>query len=61
MEEISGKETPLKKAAVLADTSYSSEKNLQAAEAREIEVLIPDTQFRVRDGRFEGRRPPRKE
>jgi hypothetical protein len=60
MKEITGKEAPLKEAVVLADTNYSSEMNLQAAAERGIEVLIPDTQFRVRDERFAGRRAPKK-
>jgi hypothetical protein len=60
MKEITGKEAPLKEAVVLADTNYSPELNLQAAAGRGIEVLIPDTQFRVRDGRFSGRRAPKK-
>ena len=60
MKEITGKEAPLKGAVVLADTNYSSEGNLKAAEERGIDVLIPDTQFRVRDERFAGRRAPKK-
>ena len=60
MKEITGKEAPLTEAVVLADTNYSGEGNLQAAEERGKEALIPDTQFRVRDERFAGRRAPKK-
>jgi hypothetical protein len=52
MREITGKEEPLKDALVTADTGYFSEDNLQAAAEREIEVLIPDQQFRKRDEQF---------
>jgi transposase len=60
MKEITKEEAPIKEAVVLADTNYSSEANLKAAEERGIKVLIPDTQFRVRDERFAGRRAPKK-
>jgi len=37
---------------VLADTGLFTEKNLQEAAKRKIEVLIPDQQFRQRDPHF---------
>jgi hypothetical protein len=40
---------------VEGDTGYFSEENLKEAEERKIEVIIPDQQFRKRDGQFEGR------
>jgi single-stranded DNA-specific DHH superfamily exonuclease len=42
MKTITGKEKPLKKALVTADTGYFSEENLQEAAKRKIDVLIPD-------------------
>jgi transposase len=56
MKEITGKEAPLKGALVEGDTGYFSEENLQEAAKRDIEVLIPDQQFRKRDEHFEGRK-----
>jgi transposase len=55
MGKLSGKDEPLKRALVLADSNYFSEDNLQAAQERGIKVLIPDLNFRDRDERFEGR------
>ena len=52
MKELTGKEKPLKKALVEGDTGYFSEENLQEALKREINVLIPDPQFRQRDPYF---------
>jgi transposase len=52
MKEITGKEEPLKTALVTGDTGYFSEENLQAAQERGIDVLIPDQQFRKRDDQF---------
>jgi transposase len=52
MQTITGKEEPLKKALLEADTGYFSEENLQEAAKRGIEVLIPDPQFRQRDPYF---------
>jgi len=52
MKVITGKEKPLKKALVEGDTEYFTEYNLQEAAKREIEVLIPDQQFRQRDPYF---------
>jgi hypothetical protein len=50
MGELSGKE----EAIVEGDRGYVTEKNLKAAEEGKIEVIIPDQQFRKRDGQFEG-------
>jgi hypothetical protein len=56
MEVVSGKEKPLKGTLSLADTGFFSEENLQEAAQRDIEVIIPDPQFRQRDEAFEGRK-----
>ena len=56
MKMISGKEEPLKKALVEGDTGFFTEDNLQEAEKRGIEVIIPDPQFRNRDPDFDGRK-----
>ena len=56
MQTITGKDEPLAKAAVLGDTGYLSEENLEEAEKRKVAVLIPDQQFRKRDERFEGQK-----
>jgi transposase len=56
MKELSGKKKPLKKAVVEGDTGYFSENNLQEAEKRGVEVLIPDPQFRKRDPHFAGQK-----
>jgi hypothetical protein len=55
MRALNGKEEPLKGAIVEGDTGYFSEENLREAGERKIEVIIPDQQFRKRDGQFEGR------
>ena len=55
MEQITLKKNPLKKAIVLGDTGFFSEDNLQEAAKRNIEVLIPDPQFRKRDPCFDDR------
>jgi len=55
MKMVTGKKQPLKKALVLGDTGYFSEENLQEAKKRNIEVLIPDQQFRRRDPDFDDR------
>ena len=60
MKTITGKEKPLKKALCLGDTGFFSEENLQEAMRRNIEVIIPDMQFRQRDEDFEGRRKAKK-
>jgi transposase len=52
MAEITGKEEPLKRKTILADTGYFSEDNLQAAKAKKMEAIIPDPQFRMRDESF---------
>ena len=52
MKAVTKKEEPLKNALVLADTGLFTEKNLQEAKKRNIEVLIPDQQFRQRDPYF---------
>jgi hypothetical protein len=49
MKKVTEKEEPLKKSLVVCDTGYFSENNLQTAEKRGIEILIPDPQFRQRD------------
>ena len=56
MQEVTGEEKPLKDALVTGDTGYYSEANLREAAEREIEVLIPDPQFRKRDPQFAGRK-----
>ena len=55
MEKVTGEKQPLKKSIVLGDTGYFSEENLQEAKKRNIEVLIPDQQFRKRDPGFDDR------
>jgi hypothetical protein len=52
MKMLTGLEKPLKSALVEGDTGYFSEENLREAAKREIEVLIPDSQFRQRDPYF---------
>jgi transposase len=52
MEEITGKEEPLKKKTMLGDTGYFSEDNLQAAKGKKMKAIIPDPQFRMRDEEF---------
>jgi hypothetical protein len=52
MQTITGKDEPLEHATVLGDTGYFSEENLEEAEKRNVEVLIPDQQFRKRDESF---------
>jgi transposase len=54
MKIITGKKEPLKKSLFLADTGHFTEKNLQEAAKRKINVLIPDPQFRKRDPGFDG-------
>jgi transposase len=56
MKKVTGKKNPLKKSMVLGDTGYFSEDNLQEAKNRNIEVLIPDQQFRKRDPGFDDRK-----
>jgi hypothetical protein len=52
MNIVSAKEEPLKKSLLTGDTGFFTEANLQEAAAREIDVLIPDPQFRQRDPHF---------
>jgi len=56
MHTVTKKDRPLKKSLVLGDTGYFSEENLQEAKKRNIEVLIPDQQFRKRDPVFDDRK-----
>ncbi|GHV67746.1 hypothetical protein AGMMS49928_05490 [Spirochaetia bacterium] len=52
MQNITGKEEPLENVTILGDTGYFSEKNLEEAQARGVDVLIPDQQFRKWDESF---------
>jgi hypothetical protein len=52
MGELTGEEEPLKGKAILGDTGYFSEDNLPAAQEKEMDATIPDTQFRQRDEVF---------
>ena len=56
MQTVTKKKRPLKKSIVLGDTGYFSEDNLQEAKRRNIDVLIPDPQFRKRDPGFDDRK-----
>jgi transposase len=56
MRTVTGKEEPLKKSLVTGDTGFFSENNLQEAKKRNINVLIPDQQFRRRDPYFDNRK-----
>jgi hypothetical protein len=56
MQTVTGKKRPLEKSLVLGDAGYFSEDNLQEAKKRNIEVLIPDPQFRKRDPGFDDRK-----
>jgi len=56
MQKVTKKKQPLKKSLVLGDTGYFSEDNLQEAKKRNVEVLIPDPQFRKRDPCFDDRK-----
>ena len=56
MKLVTKKKQPLKKSLVLADTALFSEDNLQEAKKRNIDVLIPDQQFRKRDPSFDDRK-----
>ena len=60
MKTITGKEAPLKKSLCLGDTGFYSEDNLQEAVKRNVEVIIPDPQFRQRDPTFDERQKARK-
>ena len=52
MQLVTGQAEPLQHSLVLGDTGFFTEQNLQEAEERAIEVLIPDPQFRQRDPYF---------
>ena len=56
LKAVSGKENPLEQSLLLADTNYFSESNLQAAQDKNIDVIIPDNDFRQRDERFNDRK-----
>jgi transposase len=45
-------ENPLKGTVILGDNGYFSEDNLQEAKKKEMEAIIPDEQFRNRDGQL---------
>jgi transposase len=49
MQTVTGREDPLKKSLLTGDTGFFTEANLQEAAKMEIDVLIPDPQFRQRD------------
>jgi len=55
MKKVTNKKKPLKSSLVLGDTGFFSEDNLQEAKKRDIDVLIPDQQFRKRDPGFDNR------
>jgi transposase len=56
MKKVTGEENPLQEALLEGDTGFFSEDNLHEAEKRNIEVLIPDPQFRKRDPVFADRK-----
>jgi hypothetical protein len=58
MKTLTGKDRLLEEAIVEGDTGYCTEKNLKEAKERNIEVIIPDQQFRKRDEQFDGRPEP---
>ena len=60
MKIITEKKHPLENALLEGDTGYFTEANLQEAEKRNIEVLIPDPYFRQRDNIFEESNKTRK-
>src|SRR5215469_4648899 len=49
LEAVTGEADPLKGAIVLADTAHFSEDNLQYAQQKAIDAVIPDQQYRNRD------------
>ena len=62
MRMVKGEENPLEGTVMLGDTGYFSEENLQAANAKGVEAIIPDEQFRNRDEEMnEGERRKGKE
>jgi transposase len=54
MREVTGEKEPLKGAAMLCDTNYFSEDNLQSAKRMGVEAVIPDGQYRNRDAQLKG-------
>ena len=50
MQTVKKKEKPLKGKIILGDNGYFSENNLQEAKKKGMEAIIPDEQFRNRDG-----------
>jgi hypothetical protein len=56
MKKLTGEEEPLKEKVIACDTGYFSEGNLQEAEERKVDPIIPDPQFRKRDPQFDGRK-----
>jgi len=56
MQEVTGEKNPLKDSLLTGDTGFFTEENLQEANKRKIEVLIPDQQFRQRDPDFGDRK-----
>ena len=52
MKAITRKKGPLKKSLCLGDTGFFSEDNLRKAKEMGINVIIPDPQFRQRDGDY---------
>jgi hypothetical protein len=49
MRLVKGKKKPLKGTVMLGDNAYFTEDNLQAANKKEVEAVIPDEQYRNRD------------
>src|SRR5215469_8902312 len=49
LQEVTGKSEPLKGTVILADTAHFSEDNLQYAQDKGMEAVIPDQQYRNRD------------
>ncbi|GHU43433.1 hypothetical protein FACS1894190_13910 [Spirochaetia bacterium] len=56
MKAVSGKEDTPEESLLLGDTNYFSESNPQAAKDKNIDVIIPDSNFRRRDERFNSRK-----
>jgi hypothetical protein len=62
MRAARGEENPLQGTTILGDTDYFCEENFQEAAKKEMEAVIPDEQYRNRDGRLnEGERREGKE
>jgi transposase len=56
LQAITNKQEPLSGKTVLADTSYFSEENLRTSAEKNVEAIIPDSNFRKRDERFADRK-----